>query len=253
MVGPVRDGPVRRYLRARGLARALACGALATGALATGAVAAVVVAMLVTATGVAVAAPPSVSISNLSYNPATIIIQPGDTVTWTNNDQVAHSVTADDGSFDSAGTLCSASITLGCLRPGQSFSHTFLSSGSFSYHCRVHSSMHGTVVVAAASVTTPPSTAHVTASTFSSTTSTTSLSGALPSTSVTPTSAGNGAIGQDVPPATGPGASVALNNTKGKTSSNAGTIAVLIGCIALAAGGIGAVIYRIRTDGQLGP
>jgi plastocyanin len=203
------------------------------------------------AAGVAVASGPSVTIADLAYNPAMVVVQPGDTVTWTNNDQASHSVTADDGSFDSAGALCSSSITFGCLRPGQSYTHTFTSSGTFSYHCRVHPSMHGTVVVAAASVTTPPSTAHVTATTLPSTTTSTSLGGAARSTTAPPASFTDNGIGQDLPASPAPGAPVALKGASAKTSSNTMTIAVLIACIALATAGIGAVVYRIRVDRRL--
>jgi plastocyanin len=202
------------------------------------------------APGAPAAAGAAVTISNQAYSPTSVVVHPGETVTWTNNDQIAHSVTADDGSFDSAGALCSPSITLGCLQPGQSYAHTFASSGTFSYHCRVHSFMHGTVVVAAVPVTTPSTTLAVHASsTAFSTTSTSISSGIGPLGSDTSTTVvNNGSIGLDLPAGTGPGATAALKGTAGKTSSKTATIVVLTACIALAAAGIGAVIYRIRTD-----
>jgi plastocyanin len=60
----------------------------------------------------------------------------GSTVTWTNNDTVSHTSTADAGGFDS-----------GILGPGAAFSKTFQSAGSFTYHCAIHPGMVGTVTV----------------------------------------------------------------------------------------------------------
>ena len=227
MVGAVRYGP--------------ALGVILLGGLAVTA----------TAAGVATAGGAAVSISNLAYHPGSVVVHPGDTVTWTNDDQVAHSVTADDGSFDAAGPVCGPSITLGCLQPGQSYAHAFASSGTFSYHCRVHSSMHGTVVVAAVAVTTPTPTQPVATTAGSSTTSTASRV-ASPGSDTSTTAGNNGSIGLDLPASTAPGATSALKATSGKTSSKAGIIAVLAACIALAAAGIGAVIYRIRADKRTG-
>jgi plastocyanin len=78
-----------------------------------------------------------VSIENFSFSPATITVKKGTTVTWTNNDTTAHTVTADSGNaFDS-----------GTMEQGKTFSHTFDSAGTFKYHCTLHSDMHGTVTV----------------------------------------------------------------------------------------------------------
>jgi hypothetical protein len=64
----------------------------------------------------------------------------GGTVTWSNDGQSAHTVTANSGSFDS-----------GNLDPGQSFSHTFTQPGTFAYYCQYHRSLgqKGTVTVQA--------------------------------------------------------------------------------------------------------
>jgi plastocyanin len=94
------------------------------------------------------AAGTSVTISDFQFTPATITIHVGDTVTWTNNGPSAHTATANDGSFNT-----------GVLQKGQSGSHTFTTAGTFAYHCAIHTFMHGTVVVLAASSgsTTPSS------------------------------------------------------------------------------------------------
>jgi len=61
----------------------------------------------------------------------------GTTVTWTNNDTgMVHTVTAVDGSFDSA-----------ILQPGQSFSYTFNDPGDFEYFCSPHPWMRARVSV----------------------------------------------------------------------------------------------------------
>jgi plastocyanin len=81
-------------------------------------------------------APGSVSIVNMSFSPASITVKAGTTVTWKNNDNMAHTVTADDASFDS-----------GALNNGQTFSHTFNTAATVTYHCTYHSTMTASVVV----------------------------------------------------------------------------------------------------------
>jgi plastocyanin len=77
-----------------------------------------------------------VNIVNLAFDPATIAVKAGDTVTWVNGDSTAHTVVADDGSFDS-----------GEIAPGASFPFTFAAAGTVPYHCGIHPQMKGTVVV----------------------------------------------------------------------------------------------------------
>ena len=66
----------------------------------------------------------------------TVVIGVNNTVEWTNNDSVPHTVTANDGSFSS-----------GNLNPGDDFVWTFANAGNFTYHCSYHSWMKGTVIV----------------------------------------------------------------------------------------------------------
>ncbi len=80
----------------------------------------------------------SVTIVDFEFTPGQVTINQGDTVTWTNNGPTAHSATAPDGSFDT-----------GVFPAGQSRSHTFNDSGTFSYICTPHPSMTGTIVVQA--------------------------------------------------------------------------------------------------------
>jgi plastocyanin len=63
-------------------------------------------------------------------------VSAGTTVQWTNNDPLVHTVTADDGSWDS-----------GPIEPGKSWSHTFAQAGEFAYHCTPHPFMKSVVVV----------------------------------------------------------------------------------------------------------
>jgi plastocyanin len=77
-----------------------------------------------------------VDISGFAFNPATITINVGDTITWTNQDSARHNVQADDGSWKSPD-----------LSQGQSFSHTFTTAGTVPYNCGFHASMKATVVV----------------------------------------------------------------------------------------------------------
>lgn len=60
----------------------------------------------------------------------------GTTVTWTNNDAMVHTVTADDNSF-----------TSGNLNYGDTYAHTFSAAGTVAYHCKIHPAMTATVVV----------------------------------------------------------------------------------------------------------
>ena len=80
----------------------------------------------------------TVTIDNLKYRPATVEVAVGDTVTWTNNDDREHTVTADDGSFDS-----------GKLRTGKSFSKTFDKPGKYPYGSDPSPRTKGVVVVKA--------------------------------------------------------------------------------------------------------
>jgi uncharacterized surface anchored protein len=91
---------------------------------------------------------PNVTIADFKYSPSPITIHVGDQITWTNNDPIAHTATANDGSFNT-----------GSLSKGASASHTFTEAGTFTYYCKIHPFMHGTIVVlAAASSTTATST-----------------------------------------------------------------------------------------------
>lgn len=88
----------------------------------------------------------TVIIQNMAFSPASLTVNVGDTVTWINMDSVGHSATADDNSFDTD-----------ILSQNQSKDITFSKAGTFSYHCKVHPNMHGTIVVKSSSSMTSPS------------------------------------------------------------------------------------------------
>ena len=78
-----------------------------------------------------------VSISNFAFSPTDITVKKGTTVTWTNNDSVAHTINFDTDDITDSGNLGN----------DQTFSVTFSDEGTFNYTCGIHSSMHGTVTV----------------------------------------------------------------------------------------------------------
>jgi plastocyanin len=98
------------------------------------------------AAGSVLAADTEVTIAGFAFDPTTVTIDVGDAVTWTNNDSTAHNATADDGS-----NCCTQNIAA-----GESMSITFLVAGTYPYHCTIHQTMHGTVVVEAAAATPAP-------------------------------------------------------------------------------------------------
>ena len=85
--------------------------------------------------------PPTVAIQNFEFRPVTVrvAIRSGETrqeVRWVNNGSVAHTVTADRGAFNSRP-----------LAPGDTFSFAFTAAGTFDYHCEIHPTMKGQVVI----------------------------------------------------------------------------------------------------------
>jgi plastocyanin len=88
----------------------------------------------------------TVVMQNIAFNPANITIHVGQQVVWVNNDSAPHTTT----SGSCTGNTCTPSPgwDSGTLNPGQSFSHTFDTAGTFPYFCRIHgAAMQGTVTV----------------------------------------------------------------------------------------------------------
>lgn len=75
---------------------------------------------------------PTVSTLDNTFSPQVLHINPGQTVTWVNNGQTIHTVTADDHSFDS-----------GDFNSGQTYTHTFTQPGRYPYFCQLHGAAGG--------------------------------------------------------------------------------------------------------------
>ncbi len=80
----------------------------------------------------------SVAIKNFAFVPPNLSMASGATVTWTNQDDVAHTVSADDDKTFDAG-----------VEPGQTFQFTAGAPGTYTYFCRFHPFMKGTLTVTA--------------------------------------------------------------------------------------------------------
>ncbi len=77
-----------------------------------------------------------VVIADYAYNPDPVTIEEGGKVIWQNEDPVAHTATAEDGSFDT-----------GPIEEGKIKSETFKQPGTYEYVCSIHPQMHGTIEV----------------------------------------------------------------------------------------------------------
>ena len=90
----------------------------------------------------AFATPPSnatsaeVKIDNFSFTPATLTVSAGTTVTWTNHDDIPHTVVSDDKSMKSK-----------ALDTDDKFSFSFSKPGTYPYFCSLHPKMKGVIVV----------------------------------------------------------------------------------------------------------
>jgi plastocyanin len=95
-------------------------------------------AALLTAPAAASPAAPAIHIKDDAFTPKSLTIVAGQTVTFVNDDDDAHTVTATDGSFDSKG-----------LDTGGVWRHAFAKPGTYAYFCELHPFMKGTIVVKA--------------------------------------------------------------------------------------------------------
>jgi plastocyanin len=97
-------------------------------------------ALVLFAAPLAIAQPaaPTVKIGNLTFGPQSLTVPVGSTVTWVNQDDLPHTVTAVDKAFRSKP-----------LDTGDTFSFTFSKAGEYAYFCSIHPMMTGKVVVKA--------------------------------------------------------------------------------------------------------
>jgi plastocyanin len=77
-----------------------------------------------------------VKIDNFSFGPAALTVPVGTTVTWTNRDDIPHTVVSTDGVFKSK-----------VLDTDEKFTFTFSKAGTFPYFCSIHPKMTGKVIV----------------------------------------------------------------------------------------------------------
>ncbi len=77
-----------------------------------------------------------VKIDNFSFGPQTVTVPIGTTVTWTNRDDIPHTVVSTDGVFKSK-----------VQDTDEKFSYTFTKAGTYPYFCSVHPKMTGKIVV----------------------------------------------------------------------------------------------------------
>jgi plastocyanin len=96
--------------------------------------------MMLTVSEMSRAAPPAaaVEIGNFTFKAPTLTVKPGTTVTWTNGDDIPHTVVSKTGVFRSK-----------VLDTGDRFSFTFAKPGRFGYFCSLHPHMTGTIIVKA--------------------------------------------------------------------------------------------------------
>jgi len=77
-----------------------------------------------------------IHMKDFAYSPKDAVVKVGDTIQFVNDDESAHTVTADDKSYDS-----------GYMAKGQTWSKTYSKAGTYPYFCAYHAFMRGTVTV----------------------------------------------------------------------------------------------------------
>jgi plastocyanin len=76
---------------------------------------------------------------NFAFNPPSMTVKTGTTVTWMNNDGTPHTIVTDNGS--------TASFSSDPLATGAVYTFTFTQPGTYTYHCSIHPSMKGEIIV----------------------------------------------------------------------------------------------------------
>jgi len=79
----------------------------------------------------------TIEIKNMAFSPIQLKVGKGDTIIWINEDSAKHTVTSDSG-IELDSELLSKSMT---------YSHTFKNTGTYGYHCGIHPSMIGSIIV----------------------------------------------------------------------------------------------------------
>lgn len=78
----------------------------------------------------------AITVAATGFSPADVTVKVGTTVTWTNHDTTVHTVTSDNGDFDS-----------GQMQPGGKYAYTFDKRGTYQYRCLVRPTMYAKITV----------------------------------------------------------------------------------------------------------
>lgn len=81
----------------------------------------------------------TIAIRNFAFDPSSLTVKAGSTVTWVNSDSAPHTIVSEAGA--------PAVISSDTLANGASFTFTFTRPGTYPYHCSIHPSMKGTIIV----------------------------------------------------------------------------------------------------------
>ena len=81
----------------------------------------------------------SITIKNFAFDPSTLTVKTGTVVTWINQDATQHTIVSDTGS--------PAAFSSAPFSTGASYTFTFTQPGTYTYHCSIHPSMKGTIIV----------------------------------------------------------------------------------------------------------
>lgn len=81
----------------------------------------------------------TIAMKNFAFDPPALTVKAGTVVTWVNQDSAAHTVVSDAGSPEA--------FSSAPLSTGGTYTRTFTAPGTYAYHCSIHPSMKGTVIV----------------------------------------------------------------------------------------------------------
>lgn len=177
----------------------------------------VAAALLLTTTGATAQEAADVEVVDVAFEPSDVTIEAGGTVTWTQTGSLPHTVTADDGSFDSHPDCSGGSD---CMASGDTFSQTFDEPGTYAYYCRIHGGPGGTGMAGTVTVT---------------------AAGATPTDTATPTETGTPT--EDAPPTTG---DISVSDQTGDGTT------VTVDEVTIS-GADGFVVVHLDADGAPGP
>jgi plastocyanin len=81
----------------------------------------------------------TIVIKNFTFDPSSLTVKSGTVVKWTNQDGTTHTIVSDTGS--------PVAFSSDSISSGASYSFTFTQPGTYTYHCSIHPSMKGTIIV----------------------------------------------------------------------------------------------------------